>query len=92
MITDGIKEKELNFTKVQLIFLYLKRQYEIGYTFWPSTCTSSYNLLHHDKNNSILVMITLQLTMEVNMLNVRKNSSLKLGQLASFALERSKVW
>lgn len=33
MITDGIKEKELNFTKVQLIFLYLKRQYEIGYTF-----------------------------------------------------------
>lgn len=37
-------------------------------------------------------MITLQLTMEVNMLNVRKNSSLKLGQLASFALERSKVW
>lgn len=37
-------------------------------------------------------MITLQLTMEVNMLNVRKNSSLELGELASFALEHSKVW
>lgn len=29
MITDGIKEEELNFT--QLIYLYLKHQYEIGY-------------------------------------------------------------
>lgn len=37
-------------------------------------------------------MNVLQLTMEVNTQNVRRNSSLEVGELASFALECSKVW